>query len=279
MRRLLVALLLVAATLAGTPAVVGTAATPAGRAGIDYVALGDSYSSGVGTRIYDPGSGSCLRSPDAYPVLWKREHAPRTFVSVACAGATTTDVLADQVSALTVGTRLVTITVGGNDAGFGETVVTCTIATREDCLSKVDDEEAFMRNSLPALLDRTYSAIRRRAPGARVVVLGYPRLFELGFCLAMSEPRRAKLNEGADVLAGVLADRAAAHAFTFADVRSRFAGHAVCTRTGAAWINGPTVPPTESYHPTVTGQASGYLPALDAVTDGRAAGPGQDGRA
>jgi hypothetical protein len=57
---------------------------------------------------------------------------------------------------------------------------------------------------LPGKLDATYADIRSRAPSARVVGLGYPRLVAPGgSCL--SARKRTALNNGADVLSGVIA--------------------------------------------------------------------------
>src|SRR5919112_2718902 len=64
---------------------------------VDYVALGDSYSSGVGTGVYDSASGACARSPLSYPPLWAAEHRPASFGFVACSGAKTADVMANQI--------------------------------------------------------------------------------------------------------------------------------------------------------------------------------------
>ncbi len=69
----------------------GTAA--AVKPAVNYVALGDSYSSGVGAGDYLSSSGSCDRSADAYPEQWAAANSPATFISVACSGATTADVL------------------------------------------------------------------------------------------------------------------------------------------------------------------------------------------
>ncbi|MCP2258341.1 GDSL-like Lipase/Acylhydrolase family protein [Streptoalloteichus tenebrarius] len=247
----------------GAAAVLG--ASPAlASASVDYVALGDSYSSGLGTRDYDSGSGDCLRGPKAYPALWSASRAPTTFRFAACAGATTDDVKANQLGALSSGTDLVSVSVGGNDAGFGDRVTTCQLGTDEACDQAVDEAEAYARSTLPARLDSTYQAIRRGAPKAKVFVLGYPRLFELGSCPvfgALSEPKRVRLNEAADLLAQVISARAKAAGFTFVDVRQRFAGHGVCSRT--PWVNGLSWPINESYHPNVDGHAKGYLPVLD----------------
>src|SRR6266513_2661495 len=62
-----------------------------------YVALGDSYSSGVGAGSYDSGSGSCKRSTRAYPALWAAAHTPSSFSFTACSGARTGDVVNGQL--------------------------------------------------------------------------------------------------------------------------------------------------------------------------------------
>ncbi len=237
---------------------------------VDYVALGDSYSSGVGTGVYDSASGACSRSPLSYPPLWAAEHRPASFGFVACSGARTADVRANQISALQQGTDLVTITIGGNDAGFGAVVQTCTVAESDrTCFAAVDAAEAFSRSVLPDRLTRTYAEIRRAAPRAQVIVLAYPRLFDLTpDCAEPRVPnlaRREKLNEGADVLNDVIQFASQQSGFSFTDVRGRFAGHGVCSAD--PWINGPSVPPSVGpYHPNQTGYRDGYLNALDEAT-------------
>jgi hypothetical protein len=49
-----------------------------------YVALGDSYSSGVGAGSYISSSGDCKRSTKAYPYLWAASHSPSSFAFTAC---------------------------------------------------------------------------------------------------------------------------------------------------------------------------------------------------
>src|ERR1700723_4757992 len=93
------------------------AASPAAKATavVNYVALGDSYSSGLGAGDYISSSGSCDRSTNAYPEQWAAANSPTAFTSVACAGATTTDVINSQVSALSTSTTLASLTIGGHD--------------------------------------------------------------------------------------------------------------------------------------------------------------------
>lgn len=243
---------------------------------MDYVALGDSYSSGVGTGVYDAESGDCRRSPLSYPPLWAAQHQPASFRFVACSGATTTDVRGNQISALGPGIDVVTITIGGNDVGFGAVLQTCTVAESDrTCIAAVNAAEAYSRSVLPGRLDRAYAEIRSAAPQAQVIVLGYPRLFDLApSCadpLAPNQVRRNKLNEGSDVLNTVIQKTVSQHpGFSFSDVRDRFASHGVCSAD--PWINGPSVPTfVGPYHPNQTGYRDGYLDALNATTDRRTA--------
>jgi lysophospholipase L1-like esterase len=242
-----------------------TGIAPAHAAGPAYVALGDSYSAGNGAGNYDSASGSCHRSFSAYPYLWKNAHAPSSFADTSCSGAVTTDVTANQLAPLNSSTGLVTLTIGGNDAGFSDVMTTCVIGSDTDCVNRVNQAESYVRNTLPARLDTVYNAIRAKAPYARVVVLGYPHMYDLSawFCVGMSDTKHQKIDEASDVLDSVTATRAAAHGFVFGDVRSTFNGHELCS--GDDWLHALVVSPSfESYHPTATGHASGYLPVLNA---------------
>lgn len=242
-------------------------APAAHAAAAGYVALGDSYSSGVGAGNYDPDSGDCLRSPNAYPALWAEAHDVASFTFAACSGATTADVLANQLDALSERTTLVTISIGGNDAGFADVMTTCVLGSDETCIERVERAKEFARTELPGRLDAVYAALRERAPNAEIIVLGYPHFYKLGgSCwVGLSETKRAAINSGADVLAEVTAKRAANAGATFVDLRGPFSGHEICSSDwwlhSVNWWN-----MVESYHPTAEGQAEGYLPALTAVT-------------
>jgi lysophospholipase L1-like esterase len=264
LRRSIRSLVLVAAV-----ALTAAAAPTAWAASVNYVALGDSYSSGVGAGSYLSASGSCLRSSKAYSALWAAAHSPTSYVSVACSGAKTTDVVSGQVSALSSATTLVTITIGGNDVGFSSVLTDCVLDGTSTCVSEVNAAENQARTVLPGELDAAYNAVRSHAPNARVVVLSYPRFYDLNtwLCIGLSSTSRAKINEGADVLDSVTSAAAARHSFSFADVRSRFAaGHEICDGS-SSWLHSVDLTDLEqSYHPTASGQSGGYLPALDAVT-------------
>ncbi len=238
-------------------------AAAAAQADFGYVALGDSYSSGVGAGNYDSGSGACKRTPRAYPALWAASHAPQTFSFVACSGARTNDVLAGQLTPLNSGTDLVSITIGGNDAGFSDVMTTCVLQSESTCVSRVNEAKAYVNSTLPGRLDQVYNAIESRSPNARVVVLGYPRFYKLnGTCTAgLTEGERAAINGAADHLNAAIAKRAADHGFAYASVAGAFTGHEICS--GSAWLHSVNwLNIGESYHPTAAGQSSGYLPVF-----------------
>ncbi|MFF8595469.1 SGNH/GDSL hydrolase family protein [Streptomyces sp. NPDC015220] len=227
-----------------------------------YVALGDSYSSGVGAGSYDSSSGSCDRSTKSYPYLWNAAHSPSSFAFTACSGAKTDDVLANQLSPLNSATSLVSITIGGNDAGFADVMTTCVTQTDSGCLSRINTARAYVGSTLPGKLDNLYSVIRGKAPNAHVVVLGYPRFYKLGqTCLGLSETKRSAINDASDYMNTTIAKVAANHGFTFGDVRTTFSGHEICS--GSSWLHSVNwLDIGESYHPTAAGQSGGYLPAF-----------------
>ncbi|WP_369266325.1 SGNH/GDSL hydrolase family protein [Streptomyces harbinensis] len=244
------------------PAAASAQDTP-GAAATAYVALGDSYSSGVGAGSYDNDSGDCRRSTVAYPQLWADANAPSSFDFTACSGARTTDVIATQLGPLSASTTLVSISIGGNDAGFADTMQTCVLSGTSACLSAVATANQYITDTLPGRLDAVYDAIRAAAPNAEVVVLGYPRMYELGgSCVfGISEESRAAINSASNNLSEVTAKRAADHGFAYGDVRPAFTGHEICSSD--PWLHSVTLPVTDSYHPTAAGQSGGYYPVME----------------
>src|SRR5215472_5703919 len=180
---------------------VALASPASAQTAVRYVALGDSYSSGVGAGSYISSSGSCDRSTKAYSELWAAANVPASYSFVACSGATTASVISGQLAALSAQTTLVSITVGGNDVGFSSVMETCVLASTNTCVSAINAAEAKMTGQLPAELDGVLADIAARAPGARVVLLGYPELYDLAkskTCIGLSTTDRTDLNSAAD---------------------------------------------------------------------------------
>jgi lysophospholipase L1-like esterase len=176
-------------------------------------------------------------------------------------------VLSSQVSALSSSTTLVSITIGGNDAGFSTVMETCVLAPTSVCLDAIDASEAYVAAALPARLNTTLQTIRADAPAAKVVVLGYPDLYDLSKssgCIGLSTSDRTALNPAAGDLDSALSTAAAANGDTYADVRGQFAGHEICD--SSSWLNSVNIfSLSSSYHPTAAGQEQGYLPVFTRV--------------
>jgi lysophospholipase L1-like esterase len=223
------------------------------------VAVGDSFASGVGSFIYYNDDTDCYRSPFSYPSqLARATRLPLTLL--ACSGASTSDVRNEQVPLIPDGADLVTVTVGGNDVGYAPVITTCALpGWLGDCHAAIDAALRTMRNPLllPAGLDAVYAAVKDNAPGARIVVTGYPRLFNGTDCSPFTfftAFEMARLNAATVELNAVIQSRAEAAGLTFVDVATAFAGHAVCDRQ--PWINGFVVPVVNSFHPNVVGHTA-----------------------
>jgi lysophospholipase L1-like esterase len=243
-----------AGVLLGIAVMLGTASSAAAQQA--YVALGDSYASGDGTGVYYSSNPSCYRSPDSYPPLVAAKQGfALTFA--ACSGATTATVISGQLSSLNPTTAVVTVQVGGNDAGFSSVMENCALFYFT-CQSSINSADSYIQNKLPAALNTTYNDIRAAASNATVMVVGYPHLFTAtgttcGFNLLTSSHEKS-LNQTADLLDGVIAGEAASHGFTFVDPRTAFASHELCS--SAPWLNNDTIPVQESYHPNIPGEAA-----------------------
>jgi lysophospholipase L1-like esterase len=238
----------IGAALLTTPSVAQAAAP-------DYVALGDSYASGVGTRTYTPQSGACQRSTKSYPYIDAARIGAK-LTSVACSGARVADVRNKQLWPLNSRIDFVTVQVGGNDAGFYTVLTECAQpAWMSNCDGAINTAQATIKNTLPTRLSGLYATIRSRAARAEVTVVGYPRLFNGIDCNAgtfFSSAEMTRLNQTADLLNSKLRAAAGAKGFHFVNPTSVFIGHAVCG--SPEWINGLSNPISESYHPNGTGQ-------------------------
>lgn len=188
----------VAALLLASVAIAAPANAAAPAAGSRYVALGDSYAAGfgLGSMTGAPVSG-CGQSSLDYPHQVAQE-LRLSLDDRTCAGATTSDVVdarqlgaEPQLAALSSRTRLVTITIGGNDADLVGTVSSCIaisvdgpIATTGEptCRATLDADgvdrvQRSIEDTVAPAVARAFAAVAKTAPNARVLVVGYPALF------------------------------------------------------------------------------------------------------
>lgn len=256
--------LLAALVLAAPLALGPSTASAAPRQALEYDVLGDSYASGYGVPPYE----ACGRSASAYGVLLDGRVKLDLDDYVACAGATTTSlVTGGQLDALDADTDLVTLSIGGNDIGWSTAVAACLGGTDQQCAGALALVRHRVVTQLPTLLDTVYAQVRERAPGAHVVVTGYPRLFspEYGAFLGATPAEQLALNEGADLLNSVIAEAAARHGFQFVDVTERFLGHGV--NAPEPWILSPFV--DGAFHPNLSGYKAYAAAVTAAIKPGR----------
>jgi lysophospholipase L1-like esterase len=242
-----------------------------------YVALGDSYAAGPGITAPAGGPPGCARSSRDYPSLVGSRAGYATFRDVTCSGATVADLTTaqttgaginpPQLNAVARDTGLVTLTIGANDVGFGEVVARCLSgaradpggsACRPDFVHNGHDELAARIGALAPELDRALAEIRRRAPDASVLVVGYPRPLPSvvdGCDEAPLHPGDAAyLNATVDALNTMLEQRAEAAGDRYVDTASSSADHDICRSPDLRWVEG-SVPDSDAvpFHPNAAG--------------------------
>ncbi|MDL5155408.1 SGNH/GDSL hydrolase family protein [Actinomycetospora termitidis] len=256
-----------------------------------YVALGDSYTSAPLTGTNAGSPIGCLRSVTNYPhLVAERLGVPLTDVS--CSGATTDGFRTaqrtnagtnpPQFSALTRDTALVTIGIGGNDIGFAEIVRTCLSALpvgtpcRDRYTAGGTDQLRARIAALGPTLARVLREVHRRAPEARVALVGYPSVLPAsGFGCYPAVP----IAPG-DVayLRGILTElntrlerSAAAGDATWVDTAGPSVGHDFCQAPGVKWVEGlvPTAP-AYPFHPNAAGSEATSRAVVETLADAAA---------
>jgi lysophospholipase L1-like esterase len=242
---------------------------PAGSPTVQqYVALGDSYTAAPFVPVTDL-AGGCLRSDGNYPQLLA-DALGATVTDVSCGGATTADLtgrqsVADgrgtvppQLRAVRAGTDLVTLGIGGNDGGLFVRLASACIGPDREPLARCRPLAAALTDAAQ-VIGRTgrrvaadLRAVRRAAPAARVVLVGYPRLADparscAGLALSPADRRAAARLEGR--LDTALRRAARVAGALFADVHAASRGHEVCS--GDPWVNGGRTDPRRAlaFHP------------------------------
>ena len=249
----------------GSPTAPGTAA-PARFS--RYVALGDSFAALGSTSSPTSGPPTCYRAADDYPGVLAADPRIDAAVDVTCGGAETPDMTGRQIpatppqlDALTADTDLVTLSIGGNDIGYGD-LARCAAgppAGEAPCRDRLSGEVDSALAALPPALDAVHASIHARSPRARVVVTRYlPLLPASGGC-AFTERLGAGdlawirgLEDRLDRMVTDAATRAGAAAVLPADAEA----HTACAPVAAERYTDFTGLETSSHpmHPTAAGQ-------------------------
>lgn len=254
-----------------------------------YAALGDSFSSGHGADDYADTTDrdtDCYRSANAYPRLLADDFDfAGDLRFLACSNERGARMLEDlgtqsQLDEIVPQTSLLTISIGGNDLAWSRVMQTCMlrvpIVDRYGCVNQGSDVEERMAQFADTL-DELLVEIRQRAPDARVLFVGYPRLFPEnpdGMYYTLNAADQDWLNEMAvklnDQIAEAVADADAditgadsVGSVEFVDVYDALDGHEV--NSDDPWIHGVLLDRGEArpidvnrstFHPTVEGQVA-----------------------
>ena len=243
-----------------------------------YVALGDSYSSAAGVAPFVVGApATCSRSTLNYAHDIAAQAMPSSFTDVTCSGAKTSDFfssqaagVAPQLDAVTKHTRLVTMTIGGNDENvfadsfFGCAAISATDILGSPCKQKYGSTfvNKIVKQTYPELV-AALTAVRKKAPAATVVIIGYPRILPAVGQLScypsmpISMGDVPWLNHEQDVLNGVIRKAALKTGARFVNMAPASAGHDACQPAAKRWIE-PAIGPINAFpvHPNATGEAA-----------------------
>lgn len=234
-----------------------------------YVALGDSFTAGGPIGTLQEQGLLCQRSSRNYPSLVATTlDLPVTDVS--CGGATSTSLMEAvrgapaQIDAIKPRTRVITVGIGGNDFGLYSTLlITCPDISKPGmrgapCRNRLGPQVASTVPSIGQNIGAVLAAVKRKAPRAEVLLVGYPRLMPAsGTCPAAPYATGdiAWISSMESDLAAEMAAAARAHGVTFVPMHRRSKGHDLCSGEDA-WVNGLDPPGGDGLllHPNAAGE-------------------------
>lgn len=249
---------------AAAPASAGNSGKGPGGGGkpstsVTYAALGDSYAAGQGAGSYL--NTTCYVSSKGYPALIDADRKITLVARPACSGSSTAEVMSQQIPQVPTDTARVTLTVSGNDVGFGNVMQNCfVLVSASACTAAIAGGDAMVADgTVASRVAATVDAIQARAPGAKVIVTGYPRLFEPTVTRAYAQ----QINNSTVALNVAIRAGVQSAGGVFVDVEGAFAGHGI--GSSSPWINDWSWLNTSAgFHPNASGY-SAYLAQIKLV--------------
>lgn len=213
-----------------------------------YVALGSSFAAGPMLPPPKPGAPArCGQSLNNYPTLLA-ERFGMVLVDRTCSGATTDHVLGPwneipaQIDSVTADTRLVTVTIGGNDLSYIGNLFSATCLFNARALKasgadskpcgamRVPTEADYARDE--AQLNEIARRVRAAAPQARLVFVQYLTPLPPPGLLCAATPvgtaEAALVREIGRRLAEITARAALAHGALVVEMNQSSASHTPC---------------------------------------------------
>lgn len=272
--------LLLAAAATGTAQTPATGAMTVARAfagAHHYVALGDSFAAGPFIPVQRLDPLGCARSTRNYPALIAEDLHVAEFTDVTCSTATTKNMTVAQLVPLGVNppqfdalgpdTDLVTVSIGGNDIGFSDIVLTCGRLSLTDPVGNPCQRFAGAGGSdlyAERIIDAApkvagvLRGIHDRAPKASVLLVGYLRILPpTRGCwplVPIAAGDVAYLDGIQQQLTKMLATQAHDNGAVFVDAYTPSLGHDTCQPPAVKWVEGiiPTSP-AFPVHPNARG--------------------------
>jgi len=234
----------------------------------EYVALGDSFSAGplIAPQI-EGAPTECVRSGANYPSYLASYLKVKKFADVSCSGAVTADLYSPQskrlglspnsktdttaqLDAVTPSTDLVTLGIGGNDFTIFRDVIGQCVNQATKLPGESPCRDHFTRGgvdlkmqdakAVQPRIEAAIANIRKRAPTAKIVIVGYLRILSgEGSCAAMPlKQADADWTDSIERQVNTSLSSAAGNTgATFIDAYALSKGHDVCAEADA-WVNG-----------------------------------------
>ncbi|MFJ8108855.1 SGNH/GDSL hydrolase family protein [Streptomyces sp. NPDC096132] len=239
--------------------------TAASAAGVEYVAMGSSFAAGPSIPPVKEGSvaAACSRSNNNYASIVARDTGAK-LTDVTCSGATTANILtasqggqSAQINAVKSTTRLVTITIGGNDVNYLGSVVSysCQNSGEANCGSVSTSAIDSALGAVSGRIQNVVKAVHKISPQARVFLVNYMSVLPDG-AACTGVPLTASQLAYERTVASRLADATAAAATvtgaTLVNVAAASKGHDACAST--PWVEKyKPASGRATYHPNEAG--------------------------
>ena len=243
--------------------------------GSRYVAIGSSFAAGPG--LAPPASDrpkKARQSASNYPHR-VAQLSGFDLADVTSSGATVDNVLrtpqfgqAPQIAAVTAGTALVTVTVGGNDLAYIPSLMAASLPDwvwkapllgarlrQTTAPSRADDRLTRTADSVGQI----FPAIREQAPEARIVCVDYLSVLPPTYRddLPFDEPEYRRLAALADDLNAAIARACSEHDVELVTASAQSIGHSAWSEN--PWTSGWSLPrpgAQVAFHPTAQGMSA-----------------------